>query len=348
MVWTTPSGAFAAHNPPAWLKHDMQLAETQLPGAQVFVAFLNDLPEWDALSKLRDLRNTSFVDAENYKAAKAQVVPGAQFKIYPQRRAKMAALCERAFGPSEAFATIAKDVGSKVHAGTMADVGMHVHLRPHAVLGCDEQWFLHNEFASQAVILLDERGLTANKHLALQLGVDDWMCDVPKAVNPHRGEFWHEVHHLRAKLAEPVWTPRRHEERACDQHSIAMCTQLGDVATADYQLGLRTLVSFVTGIGTSPYWYPLSLGGAVISEVQELQAVIDVKAAALGMRGAPAYEVLPLYERDTGMRSDARLRDLQRNASSIEGAVSEQLAQQTIAMAKRYAPAALTRQIKLG
>jgi len=326
----------------------MQLASAQLPGMQVFVAFLSDLPEWDALSKLRDLRNTLFVDAENYNAAKAKVVPGAQFKIYPQRRAKMTALCEKAFGPTEAFTAIAKDVGSKVHAGTMADVGMHVHLRPQPVLGCDEQWLLHNEFPSQAVILLDARGITAKQHLAQQLGVDEWMCYVPAAVNPHRGEFWHEVHHLRAKLAEPVWTPCRHEERACDEHSIAMCTQLGDVATADYQLGLRTLVSFTHGIGTSPYWYPLSLGGVAVAEAQELQAVVAVKAAALGMHGAPAHEVLPLYENDAGMRSDVRLRDLQCYASSIHDPVAEHLAQQTLAMAKRYAPAALTRQIRLG
>ncbi len=348
MVWTTPSGAFAAHHPPAWLKRDMQLAETQLPGVQVFVAFLNDLPEWDALRKLRELRNTSFVDAENYKAAKAQIVPGAQFKIYPQRREKMAALCHKAFGPSEAFTAIAKDVGSKVHAGTMADVATLVQLMPNSLIGADDQWLLHQAFPSQAVILLDERGLTAKQHLAQQLGLSDWMCDVPAAVNLHRGQFWHEVHHLRAKFVDDAWTPRRREELACDKHAMAMCAQQGDSATAGYQLGLRTLVSFVTGVGTAPYWYPLSLNGVAVDEAQELQAVVNIKAAALGMHGAPAPEVLPLYESDSGMRSDARLRDLQRNVSSIEGAVSEQLAQHTLAMAQRYVPGALTRQIKLG
>lgn len=343
MIWKTPTGNFAAHNPPLWLKQDMQQAEAQLPGMQVFTAFLSDLPGWDELKRHHDFRHSHFPDEESYQLALAQLTPGAQFSIYPQRRKKLAGLCNRAFGPSEAFAVIAHDVGSKAQVGTMSDVPMNVQLRLQPVLESDEQWQEYKELPSQAVILLDDRNITARQRLAQELGVDAWMCDVPAEANLHRTQFWHEVHHLRCQLAGKDWAPRRHEERGCDQHAIAMTTGSGDRPTADFQQAIRTLLGFTGPLGTAPYWYPLSLQRADVNEVDELQGLLAVKAAAVGMQGKSAQLVLPLYEKEAAIGSSNLLRQLQANRNSISHPTGQVIADHVLEAAQRYTPGALSR-----
>lgn len=326
----------------------MQLAEQRVPGLKTFVAFLDDLPGFDELRRHHQFRQTRFVDEEAYQSALRQLTPGAQFTIYPARRRKLEAMCESAFGPSEDFAAIAKDVSRRTDAGNMVDMAEHIGIRQHALLGLDEQVFVRNAKPGSAVILLGERKSTAVQVTAEQTGIDRMFCTVSSKVNPHRAMFWHEMGHLQQKflLEKPIL--RRDEELACDRNVVDTCRALGDTPTADFQVALRTLASFTGGPESHVYWWPLQLAGQAVDPEEEMLSLLELKARGAGLPMNVPAAIMRAYEGDSGISVQSKLSRLQREHATQGYLFSESrdLAECVQAAAHQLAPGVFKRELK--
>jgi hypothetical protein len=332
VYWQSPKGAFTAIEPPAWLQHDLQIAEARTPLRRMhsLILFADQLPHHQ--------------QANAYDMTEP---------VRQARLEKLAGYVEKVFGTpfhkSNFRATSALVSSGAADTNAIREFGESTHVES----GYVDTPLITAGRATRGLVILSPQSRKLRNYLAQDYGVTEAQLgeDITNQALA-RKELWHELGHLWRALCVPGVMAGRREERLCDVFAQRGCKRAGDPLAASLIAPLRALDALAGPVvhGAIAYWNALTMAVPSTTLSREMTAQLDLKARALGVHDATKLSLWALVSGPEGkfLREayqmprpfEARLRtlhELDRTQPYVNDD-SRQLGQLTLSAAARVLP----------